>query len=189
MVLVRWESSNQRVISLSFETHHSDPWAHQSFLAQLQCLQMQATDALLTRCMTHTLLTPQCTGENAAHNLHARISILQMSICTNYKMVLSHNALAMVHWEDDSHSMQSQWFFMQKHHSLWHTEDHFKGSLVELFDNGAISSVIQTTNGSHVLSSRPRTDVRPKGKDTRSNAEHKVERKRWVPTPCSIAML
>jgi len=55
-------------------------------------------------------------------------------------------------------------------------------------DNGAISSVIRTTNGSRVPSSRPRTDVRPNGKDTRSNAEHKVERKRWVPTPCSIAM-
>jgi len=45
-------------------------------------------------------------------------------------------------------------------------------------DNGAISPVIQTTNGSRVPSSRPRTDVRPNGKDTRSNAEHKVERKR-----------
>jgi len=45
-------------------------------------------------------------------------------------------------------------------------------------DNGAISSVIQTTNGSRVPSSRPRTDVRPNGKDTRTNAEHKVERKR-----------
>jgi len=45
-------------------------------------------------------------------------------------------------------------------------------------DNGTISPVIQTTNGSHVPSSRPRTDVRPNGKDTRSNAEHKVERKR-----------
>jgi len=45
-------------------------------------------------------------------------------------------------------------------------------------DNGAISPVIQTTNGSRFPSSRPRTDVRPNGKDTRSNAEHKVERKR-----------
>jgi len=45
-------------------------------------------------------------------------------------------------------------------------------------DNGTISSVIQTTNGSRVPSSRPRTDVRPSGKDTKSNAEHKVERKR-----------
>jgi len=44
-------------------------------------------------------------------------------------------------------------------------------------DNGAISPVIQTTNLSCVLSSRPRADVRPNGKDTRSNAEHKVERK------------
>jgi len=46
------------------------------------------------------------------------------------------------------------------------------------FGNGAISPVIQTTNGSCVPSSRPRTDVRPNGKDTKSNAEHKVERKR-----------
>jgi len=45
-------------------------------------------------------------------------------------------------------------------------------------DNGTISPVIQTTNGSRVPSSRPRTDVRPNGKDTRSNVEHKVERKR-----------
>jgi len=45
-------------------------------------------------------------------------------------------------------------------------------------DNGAISPVIQSTNQSRVLSSRPRTDVRPKGKDTGSNAEHNVERKR-----------
>jgi len=45
-------------------------------------------------------------------------------------------------------------------------------------DNGAISPVIQTTNGSRVPSSRPRTDVRPRGKDAMSNAEHKVERKR-----------
>jgi len=45
-------------------------------------------------------------------------------------------------------------------------------------DNGTISPVIQTTNGSRVPSSRPRTDVRPKGKDTMSNAEHKVEQKR-----------
>jgi len=45
-------------------------------------------------------------------------------------------------------------------------------------DNGTISPVIQTTNGSRVPSSRPRTDVRPRGKDTMSNAEHKVERKR-----------
>jgi len=44
-------------------------------------------------------------------------------------------------------------------------------------DNGTISPVIQTTNGSLVPSSRPRTDVRPRGKDTMSNAEHKVERK------------
>jgi len=45
-------------------------------------------------------------------------------------------------------------------------------------DNGAISPVIQSTNGSRVPSSRPRTDVRPRGKDAMSNAEHKVERKR-----------
>jgi len=45
-------------------------------------------------------------------------------------------------------------------------------------DNGAISPVIQSTNQSRVPSSRPRTDVRPKGKDTRSNAEHNVEWKR-----------
>jgi len=47
-----------------------------------------------------------------------------------------------------------------------------------MIDNGAISPVIQTTNGVRVPSSRPRTDVRPRGKDTMSNAEHKVERKR-----------
>jgi len=45
-------------------------------------------------------------------------------------------------------------------------------------DNGTISPVIQTMNGSRVPSSRPRTDVRPSGKDTMSNVEHKVERKR-----------
>ena len=45
-------------------------------------------------------------------------------------------------------------------------------------DNGTISSVIQSTNQSRVPSSRQRADVRLKGKDTRSNAEHKVERKR-----------
>jgi len=50
--------------------------------------------------------------------------------------------------------------------------------LIEGSDNGTISSVIRTTNGSRVPSSRPRTDVRPDEKDTRSNAEHKVERKR-----------
>jgi len=50
--------------------------------------------------------------------------------------------------------------------------------LIEGTDNGAISSVIQSMNQSHVPSSRPRTDVRPKGKDARSNPEHKVERKR-----------
>jgi len=50
--------------------------------------------------------------------------------------------------------------------------------LIEGSDNGAISSMIQPTNQSHVPSSRPRTDVRPNGKDTRSNAEHKVEQKR-----------
>jgi len=45
-------------------------------------------------------------------------------------------------------------------------------------DNGAISPVIQTTNRSRVPKSRLRTDVRPSGKDARSNAEHKVEQKR-----------
>ena len=56
-------------------------------------------------------------------------------------------------------------------------------------DNGTISPVIQSTNRSRVPSSRPRTDVCPEGKDTRSNVEHKVERKRWVPTPCYLTML
>jgi len=51
-------------------------------------------------------------------------------------------------------------------------------ALIEGSDNGTISPVIQSTNQSHVPSSRPRTDVRPKGKDTRSNTEHNVERKR-----------
>jgi len=51
-------------------------------------------------------------------------------------------------------------------------------TLIEGSDNGAISPVIQSTNQSRVPSSRSRTDVRPKGKDTRSNAEHNVERKR-----------
>jgi len=50
--------------------------------------------------------------------------------------------------------------------------------LIEGSDNGAISPVIQATNRSRVPSSRPRTDVRPNGKDARSIAEHKVERKR-----------
>jgi len=45
-------------------------------------------------------------------------------------------------------------------------------------DNSTISPVIQSMNQSRVPSSRPRTDVRPKGKNTRSNAEHNVERKR-----------
>jgi len=44
-------------------------------------------------------------------------------------------------------------------------------------DNGTISPVIQSTNQSRIPSSRPRADVRPKGKDTKSNPEHKVERK------------
>jgi len=51
-------------------------------------------------------------------------------------------------------------------------------SLIEGSDNGMISSVIQSTNQSHVPRSRPRADVRPKGKDTRSNPEHKLEWKR-----------
>jgi len=49
--------------------------------------------------------------------------------------------------------------------------------LIKGSDNGTISPVIQSTNQSHVPSSRPRTDVRSKGKDTRSNPEHCVERK------------
>jgi len=49
--------------------------------------------------------------------------------------------------------------------------------LIEGSDNDAISPVIQSTNRSRVPSSRPRTDVRPEGKDARFNAEHKVERK------------
>jgi len=44
-------------------------------------------------------------------------------------------------------------------------------------DNDTISPVIQSTNQSHVPSSRPRADVCSKGKDTRSNPEHYVERK------------
>jgi len=55
----------------------------------------------------------------------------------------------------------------QKNHIL------IKGS-----DNGTISSVIQSTNKSRVPSSRLRADVRLKGKDPRSDMEHKVERKR-----------
>jgi len=50
--------------------------------------------------------------------------------------------------------------------------------LIEGSDNGAISPVIQSTNQSRVPSSRPGTNVRPKGKDARSNPEHKLERKR-----------
>jgi len=49
--------------------------------------------------------------------------------------------------------------------------------LREKLDNGTISPVIQSTNQSRVPSSRPRTNVRPSGKDARSNAEHNVERK------------
>jgi len=49
---------------------------------------------------------------------------------------------------------------------------------IRVYDNGTISSVIQPMNQSRVPSSRPRTDVRPNGKDTRSNPEHKVEQKR-----------
>jgi len=51
-------------------------------------------------------------------------------------------------------------------------------SLIEGSDNGVISPVIQSTNQSRVPSSRPRTNVRSKGKDARSNPEHKVEQKR-----------
>jgi len=50
--------------------------------------------------------------------------------------------------------------------------------LIEGSNKGTISSVIQSMNQSRVPSSRPRADVRPKGKDTRSNPEHKLERKR-----------
>jgi len=49
--------------------------------------------------------------------------------------------------------------------------------LIEGTDNGTISPVIQSTNQSRVPSYRPRTDVRSKGKHTRSNEEHKVKRK------------
>jgi len=49
--------------------------------------------------------------------------------------------------------------------------------LIKGSDNGAISPVIQSTNQSRVPSSRPTTGARPEGKDTRSNTEHKVERK------------
>jgi len=53
-------------------------------------------------------------------------------------------------------------------------------------DNDTNSSVIKSTNRSRVPSSKPRTDVRPKDKDTRSNPEYKLEQKRWVSTPCSV---
>jgi len=49
--------------------------------------------------------------------------------------------------------------------------------LIEGSDNDTISPVIQSTNRSRVRSSGPRTDVRHEGKDARSNAEHKAERK------------
>jgi len=51
-------------------------------------------------------------------------------------------------------------------------------SLIIWSDKGAISSVIQPTNQSRVPSSRPGADVPPKGKDARSNPEHKLEWKR-----------
>jgi len=51
-------------------------------------------------------------------------------------------------------------------------------SLIEGSDNDAISPEIQSTNRSRVLSSKPRTDVRPKDEDARSNPEHKLEQKR-----------
>jgi len=55
----------------------------------------------------------------------------------------------------------------------------FKTALTrEVSDKGTISSVIQSTNQSRVPSSRPGTNVHPKGKDTGSNPEHKLERKR-----------
>jgi len=44
-------------------------------------------------------------------------------------------------------------------------------------DKGTISPMIQSTNQSRVPSSRPRADVRSKGKDTRSNPEHYTKRK------------
>jgi len=47
-------------------------------------------------------------------------------------------------------------------------------SLIKGSDNGMISSVIQSTNQSRVPSSRHGTTVHPKGKDTRSNPEHKM---------------
>jgi len=50
--------------------------------------------------------------------------------------------------------------------------------LIEGSDNGAISPVIQSTNRIRAPGSGPRTDVRPEGKDARSNADHKVEWKR-----------
>jgi len=50
--------------------------------------------------------------------------------------------------------------------------------LIEGSDKGTILSVIQPANQSRIPSSRPRADVRPKGKDARSNPEHKLERKR-----------
>ena len=50
--------------------------------------------------------------------------------------------------------------------------------LIEGSDNGAISPVIQSTNWSRVPSSGPGTAVLPKGKDTRSDPEHKLEWKR-----------
>mgnify|MGYP000128169263 CR=1 FL=1 len=51
-------------------------------------------------------------------------------------------------------------------------------SLIEGSDEGAISSVIQATNQSCIPSSRPRTVVRPKGKDARLDPDHKMEQKR-----------
>jgi len=49
--------------------------------------------------------------------------------------------------------------------------------LIEGSDKDTISPMIQSTNQSHVPSSRPRTNVHPKGKDVRWNPEHKLERK------------
>jgi len=49
-------------------------------------------------------------------------------------------------------------------------------SLIEGSDNDTISSVIQSMNRSRVPSSEPRTDVRPKDKDTRSNPEDSCNR-------------
>jgi len=50
-------------------------------------------------------------------------------------------------------------------------------SKVQPLDKGTISPVIQTTHQSRIPSSRPRTVVHLKGKDTRSDPKHKLEQK------------